>query len=207
MAAETPNISIATGSADHALAQPLPKKSKAAVIDVEAAAAKQRKDEAYRIFARGSAIHTKSVRDKTLRANLKRLEDKIQDTTLKARDAQILQDNDASGFLEPENDLEKTYRVSQRDVVREAPVQTARKAYDIQLSELGPYTAEYSRNSKDLLLTGRKGHVATMNWREGTIGCETQLCETVRDSVWLSHGQRFAVAQKKYACWLCSYHR
>jgi hypothetical protein len=33
---------------------------------------------------------------------------------------------------------------------------------------------------RDLLLAGRKGHVATMDWREGKLGCELQLNETVR---------------------------
>ncbi|KAI9717456.1 MAG: Small subunit (SSU) processome component [Chrysothrix sp. TS-e1954] len=198
MESATADSTTVKASADHALAQPLPKKSSIAIIDAEKAAAKQRREEAKKKFGRGAEIRTRTVKDRKLRANLKRLEDKIQDTTLKARDAQILQDNDDAGFLEPENDLEKTYRVAQRDIIEEASTQTARKAFNLQLNELGPYTAEFSRNSRELLLAGRKGHVATMDWREGRLGCEVHLGETVRDAVWLSNAQRFAVAQKKY---------
>jgi hypothetical protein len=37
-----------------------------------------------------------------------------------------------------------------------------------------------------------------MDWREGKLGCELQLGETVRDARWLHNNQLFAVAQKKY---------
>jgi U3 small nucleolar RNA-associated protein 7 len=37
-----------------------------------------------------------------------------------------------------------------------------------------------------------------MDWREGKLGCELQLNETVRDVKWLHNNQYFAVAQKKY---------
>jgi U3 small nucleolar RNA-associated protein 7 len=37
-----------------------------------------------------------------------------------------------------------------------------------------------------------------MDWREGKLGCELQLGETVRDAKWLHTNQYFAVAQKKY---------
>jgi U3 small nucleolar RNA-associated protein 7 len=37
-----------------------------------------------------------------------------------------------------------------------------------------------------------------MDWREGKLGCELQLGETVRDVRWLHNNQYFAVAQKKY---------
>ena len=62
----------------------------------------------------------------------------------------------------------------------------------------GPYVGEYTRNGRELLLAGRKGHIATMDWRNGKLGCELQLGETVRDARWLYNNQMFAVAQKKY---------
>jgi U3 small nucleolar RNA-associated protein 7 len=65
------------------------------------------------------------------------------------------------------------------------------------LEELGPYRADYTRNGKNLLLAGRKGHIATMDWRAGKLGCELQLGETIRDAKWLHNNQFFAVAQKK----------
>ncbi|KAF3070704.1 putative U3 small nucleolar RNA-associated protein 7 [Daldinia childiae] len=37
-----------------------------------------------------------------------------------------------------------------------------------------------------------------MDWREGKLGCELQLGETVRDARWLHNNQFFAVSQKKH---------
>jgi U3 small nucleolar RNA-associated protein 7 len=36
-----------------------------------------------------------------------------------------------------------------------------------------------------------------MDWREGKLGCELQLAETVRDARWLHNNQYFALAQKR----------
>lgn len=52
----------------------------------------------------------KSIRDKKLRGNLKALETKYRDAALKSKDAEILLEN-TSGFLEPENELERTFKV------------------------------------------------------------------------------------------------
>lgn len=153
--------------------------------------------EANKAYGRGKKINTKTIKDKKLRTNLKRLEGKYQDASLRAKDAEILLEN-TSGFLEPEQELERTYKVRQQDIVDDVAVDTAQKRFDLKLDALGPYNFDYSRNGRDLLLAGRKGHVATMDWREGKLGCELQLNETVRDAKWLHNNQYFAVAQKKY---------
>ncbi|KAH7015530.1 small nucleolar ribonucleoprotein complex subunit [Ilyonectria destructans] len=153
--------------------------------------------EANKAYGRGKKINTKTIKDKKLRTNLKRLEGKYQDAALKAKDAEILLEN-TSGFLEAEQELERTYKVRQQDIVDDVAVDTAQKRFDLKLDALGPYNFDYSRNGRDLLLAGRKGHVATMDWRDGKLGCELQLNETVRDAKWLHNNQYFAVAQKKY---------
>ncbi|KAG5995681.1 hypothetical protein E4U43_002987 [Claviceps pusilla] len=153
--------------------------------------------EANKAYGRGKAINTKNIKDKKLRRNLKQLESKYQDATLKAKDAEILLEN-TGGFLEAEGDLEKTYKVRQDAIVSEVGVATANKRFDLKLDVLGPYICDFSRNGRELLLAGRKGHVATMDWREGKLNCEIQLGETIRDIKWLHNNQYFAVAQKKY---------
>ena len=147
--------------------------------DAEAAANKQRAAEAHKIYGRGKKIRIQSIKDKKLRGNLKRLEQKYEDATLKARDAEILLENEP-GFLEPEHELEKTYKTRQEDIKREVAVETAKKGFELKLEGLGPYLADYTRNGRGLLLAGRKGHVAAMDWRSGELGCELQLQETVR---------------------------
>ncbi len=139
----------------------------------------------------------KGIKDKKLRGNLKALEGKYKTAALRAKDAEILHEN-TEGFLQPESELERTYKVRQEDIQAEVPIETARKRFELKLDTLGPYICDYTRNGRELLLAGRKGHVATMDWREGKLGCEIQLGETVRDAKWLHNNQLFAVAQKKY---------
>jgi len=163
----------------------------------DALAAKRRAFEAKTSYGRGKEISLNRIQDKKLKGNLRALENKYKDATLKARDAEILLENE-SGFLEAENALEKTYRVRQADIRQDLGVQTAKKGFELRLNDLGPYVTDYTRNGRELLLAGRKGHVATMDWRDGKLGCEIQLNETVRDAKWLHNNQSFAVAQKKY---------
>ncbi|PTB37222.1 uncharacterized protein TrAFT101_010956 [Trichoderma asperellum] len=153
--------------------------------------------EANQAYGRGKQINTKQIKDKKLRRNLKELENKYQNAALKAKDAEILLENE-SGFLEAEGELERTYKVRQDEIVANVAVETAKKRFELNLDQLGPYLCDYSRNGRELLLGGRKGHVATMDWREGKLGCEIQLGETIRDVKWLHNNQFFAVAQKKY---------
>lgn len=117
---------------------------------------------------------------------------------MRLKDAEILNET-TPGFLEPEDDLERTYNVRQQDIQAAVSVETATKGkFELKLDQLGPYVADYTRNGRELLIAGRKGHVATMDWREGKLGCELQLGETVRDAKWLHNNQLFAVSQKKY---------
>ena len=180
-----------------ALVQSQKKSSVSVVPDAEAVELKKRAKEAHRDYGRGRKIPVKSVRDKKLRANLKRLENKYQDATLKAKDAEVLQEHE-SGFLGPEQPLERTYKIRQDELRENVDVDTAKKGLDLKLDGLGPYSADFTRNGRWLLLAGRKGHVSTMDWRGGKLGCELQLQETVRDARWLHNEQYFAVAQKQY---------
>ncbi|OLN91950.1 putative U3 small nucleolar RNA-associated protein 7 [Colletotrichum chlorophyti] len=153
--------------------------------------------EANKSYGRGRNINVKTIRDKKLRTNLSRLENKYRDATIKAKEAEILLEN-TGGFLEPETELERTYKVRQDEITKDVAFTTAQKRFDLKLEELGPYVGEYTRNGRELLLAGRKGHLATFDWREGKLGCEIQLGETIRDARWLHNNQFFAVAQKKY---------
>ena len=156
----------------------------------------RRLKEANKAYGRGKKINTKQIKDKKLRRNLKSLENKYDSAALKAKDAEILLEN-TGGFLEPEHELERTYKVRQDEITKDVAVETAQKRFELKLDALGPYAFDYTRNGRELLLGGRKGHIATMDWREGKLGCEIQLGETVRDVKWLHNNQYFAVAQKK----------
>ena len=152
--------------------------------------------EAQRSYGRGKAIRVGTVKDKKLRANLKRIESKYKDAILQAKDAEILLENQ-EGFLQPEAELERTYKVRQDDIRRAVGIEQAKKSFELRL-DMGPYVSDYNRNGRSLLLAGRKGHIATCEWRAGKQGCELYLNETIRDAKWLHNDQYFAVAQKKH---------
>ncbi|KAK6069059.1 small nucleolar ribonucleoprotein complex subunit (BING4CT domain-containing protein) [Seiridium cupressi] len=130
----------------------------------------RRHKEARRDYGRGARIDVKGTKDKKLRRNLKGLESKYTNAAIAAKDAEILLEHE-SGFLEPENELERTYRVRQDEIQENVSINTAKKRFDLKLDQLGPYIFEYSRNGRDILLGGRKGHVSLMDWRAGKLKC------------------------------------
>ncbi|CDK25609.1 unnamed protein product [Kuraishia capsulata CBS 1993] len=134
--------------------------------------------------------------DKKLRGSLKRLNEQHDDAVRSAAGTDILLQEEV-GFLEAEG-MEKTYKFKQDDIKGAVDVSTATKGLDLRLPELGPYTLDYSRNGRELLIGGTKGHVASMDWRTGVLDCELHLGETVRAVKYLHNDQYFAVAQKKY---------
>lgn len=152
--------------------------------------------EARKKYGRGRPVRLNEIKDRKLKSSLKRIESKYQDAILGAKDAEILLENQ-EGFLQPEGELEKTYKVRQDDITEAVGVQQAKKSFELKM-DLGPYAMNYTRNGKQLLLAGQKGHIATCDWRSGKPGCELNLNETVRDAKWLHNDQYFAVAQKKH---------
>jgi len=132
------------------------------------------------LYGRGEKISAKAIKDKKLRGNLKKLELRYRDAAAQAKDAEILRPESGPGFIEAEGELERTWKVGQKDVRDAVDVATAMKGFELKLG-FGGYVADYSRDGRDLVLGGRKGHVATFDWREGKVGCELQLGETVRD--------------------------
>lgn len=165
------------------------------VDDEETAYQKQRLSEARKQYGRGKSVNIRSVKDKKLRGSLRELEHRNKEAVLRVKDAEILLENQ-EGILEAEGELERTYKVRQDEIRNDTSIETAKKGFELKLNDTGPYKCDYTRNGRELLLAGRKGHVATMKWREGKLGCEIQLGETVRDACWLHNNQSFAVAQK-----------
>ena len=176
--------------------QPPTKRKPTAILSREEKQKQQQVAEARKKYGRGRPVRLNQVKDKKLRSRLRHIEDKYQDAILGAKDAEILLENQ-EGFLQPESELERTYKVRQDDITEAVGVQQAKKSFELKL-DLGPYTANYSRTGKQLLLAGQKGHIATCDWRSGKSGCELNLNETVRDAKWLHNDQYFAVAQKKH---------
>ncbi|KAF2724106.1 BING4CT-domain-containing protein [Polychaeton citri CBS 116435] len=194
--ADVPTTDLVTSGGSVRIHKKPPTKSPTAPLNPEQALEKKRVLEAQRQYGRGKPLSTKTIKDRKARGQLRALEERNREAALKAKDAEILLENNA-GFLEPEGELERTYKVRQDSIKADVGVETAKKGFELKLEGLGPYTCDYTRNGKDLLLAGRKGHVATMDWRSGKLQAELQLGETVRDAKWLHNNQYFAVAQKR----------
>ncbi|BGP57400.1 hypothetical protein JCM8202_005042 [Rhodotorula sphaerocarpa] len=102
------------------------------------------------------------------------------------------------GLLETENALERTWRVTQDDILGASHVAAADKRFSLALDQFGPYAVDYTRNGRHLAIAGRRGHVATFDAASSALHSELHLNETVRDVKWLHDESFYAVAQKKY---------
>lgn len=127
---------------------------------------------------------------------LKRMEDEYQDARESVEKAEILL-TEEQGFIEGEG-LEKTWRFRQDEIVKHVDVASANKRFDLKLYDYGPYTIDYTRNGRDLLICGKKGHIASFDWQLGRLHTELHLNETTNAVKYLQNNQLFAVAQKKY---------
>ncbi|KAK8039714.1 putative UTP7-U3 snoRNP protein [Apiospora rasikravindrae] len=155
----------------------------------------KRNKQAQRDYGRGNGIDVKTIKDKKLRRNLKGLEQKYKQAAESAKDAEILLEN-TSGFLEAEEELERTWRVTQNEIESSVSLEASKKRFDLKLDQLGPYQFDYDRTGRMLLLGGARGHIATMDWRQGKLGCEINLQEKVRAVKYLHNTNYFSVSQK-----------
>lgn len=88
-----------------------------------------------------------------------------------------------SGFLETEADdpEEFTSRISQTQLRKCVDEESAAKGFELNLQQFGPYIFDYTRNGRCLLIGGRKGHVAALDWQEKRLKCEINVQESVHD--------------------------
>ncbi|RCH91842.1 Small subunit (SSU) processome component, partial [Rhizopus stolonifer] len=139
---------------------------------------------------------TKKIADIKLRAKITHQEKNSRDAARAAARAEMLLQEEA-GYLEAEG-LEKTFKFRQDQLVSSFDVNTASKIFSLDLPEFGPYSVDYTRNGRHLLIGGHKGHIAAFDWQTGGLHFETHVNETVRDVKWLHNETMLAVAQKKY---------
>lgn len=149
-------------------------------------------------YTRGEKNSLKGVTSRALRSKLKESEKIAQQSIEESARAEILLPSEA-GYLEAdEGGVEQTWKVSQ-DVLKEHIDERSRqKVFDLDLDQFGPYTFNFTRNGRHLIMGGRKGHIGLMNWGNMSLTSELHLRETVRDVTFLHDETMYAVAQKKY---------
>ncbi|ODQ67785.1 component of small subunit processosome [Nadsonia fulvescens var. elongata DSM 6958] len=143
-----------------------------------------------------NARSDRSIKDKKLKGNLKKLDEKFSSAAKSAASTEMLLMEDV-GFLEAEG-MERTFKFKQDEIQSSVDVSTAKKGFNLKLDSFGPYSLDYSRNGRNLLLGGKKGHLAGFDWQEGDLMFEINVNETVHDVKWLQNNNFFAAAQKKY---------
>lgn len=130
-------------------------------------------------YERGPGNKSRGVVKHRLKLGIKRGEKKMKAATKSAAQAEILLPSEP-GVLEPENEMERTARYTQRQIAAAVDQQTQRKAYNMTLDRYGPYRAAYTSNGRHLLLGGGKGHIAILDWENCRITREMHVKETVR---------------------------
>ena len=85
-----------------------------------------------------------------------------------------------------ETERERTLKVTQTYLKENLPTQVANDIFDLRLSDFGPYSSlSVTKNGKHMLLGGKKGHLAMLDWKRKDLVMEFQTKEKVNDVCFL----------------------
>ncbi|KAF8823286.1 hypothetical protein HHX47_DHR10000137 [Lentinula edodes] len=139
----------------------------------------------------------KHIANPKLRRSLVKTSTHIAQSQALLSDAIDLLPSEETGFVQAEDTMERTWRLSQVDIVKEAGGEAARGRLEMKLDG-GPYRVRYTKNGRHMAIAGRTGHVASFDTLTGAVHSELQLGETCSDVVFLQDHSFYAVAQQKY---------
>ncbi|XP_055694849.1 WD repeat-containing protein 46 [Lutzomyia longipalpis] len=151
--------------------------------------------EALEKHSRGTGADATGVKGNFHRAKLRKKEIYHEFATEQAARTEILL-TEGEGFIEPDEG-EETAEYTQGEIRENVDITAATKAFELKL-DFGAYRMRYTRNGRHLLLGGRKGHVAALDWVRKKLHCETNVMEEVVDVSWLHLETMYAAAQKQW---------
>ena len=126
-------------------------------------------------------------KDRKLDAQLEQTRQLKEETHLRLQEQNEFFNTEQSGYIETETDRERTLKVTQNDLKNILPIQNAHDIFNLNMPDFGPYAVDITRNGKHLLLGGRKGHLAMLEWKTKNLVCEFQAKDKVRDIKFLQN--------------------
>ena len=145
-------------------------------------------------------LKRKRIGDRSVKDDINRKETQCLEAAIAAADAEMVLHTEQSGFIEVDNEMERTYKLTQNQLKSHLDEQTAKHIYDLRLDQYSPYGMSYDPSGRCGLLFGRNGgHIALMDMQTSSLKAEFHLNEKVRDATFLHNTTMFAVAQQKHA--------
>lgn len=153
--------------------------------------------EQMRKYSRGAwKIKQRNIQTKFFKHKFSRHEKNLNYAIKQSARAEILLNED-DGYLIPDEGEELT-AITQDDIKQNVDITSATKSFKLNLQEFGPYKINYTRNGRHLLMGGKKGHIAALDWVSKKLHCEFSVMEEIHDVKWLHLETLFAVAQKTW---------
>jgi U3 small nucleolar RNA-associated protein 7 len=146
--------------------------------------------------SRGTGANEDGVKTNFFKQKMKRKEIQYEFSNEQAARTEILL-NEEVGFMELEPG-ENPASIKQSEIVASVDILAATKHFELNLDNFGPYQMRYTKNGRHLLLGGKKGHIAALDWVTKSLHCEFNVMEEIRDVAWLHLETMFAVAQKNW---------
>ncbi|KAK6747570.1 hypothetical protein RB195_000643 [Necator americanus] len=143
-----------------------------------------------------STLNPKNMRSEFHKEKFAMKKRKLVQRSEKTARAEIL-NKEEEGFIEGD-DGEPTYAIRQDEIADAVDIANASKYFELHLENFGPYRVSYTDNGRHLLLGGKRGHIASLDWQTKNLHCETNVMETVRDVRWMHTENIYAVAQRHY---------
>ena len=104
-------------------------------------------------------------------------------------------ENEPDGYMVPENENEKTLKVSQDYLKNTLPKYNADNIFDLELEDKAPFYIDYTRNGKYLLLAGEKGNISMLDWKEKNLICEFDTDSKI-SNVTLYRGRNYSCIRR-----------